>query len=364
MKPKLLYIVNNYSFGAIPKILNLIIPNFINSFTIKIISLEKIFNYHLLNQLDKNIEFTSLNMHRLNIFGSIISLKTEIDKFSPDIIHSNLGRSDIYSAICKPSNSKLITTVHTLSKIEYSRGLFNITQIIFRLLDYRFNHKVFISKIVQDSWNNKCHKKIGTIIYNPVAIKQISNTKNHQKKPFKILFVGRLLDFKNAILIVKAIKEIIKTNSNILLSIIGDGPEFDSIKHFVKCNNLDKNVLFFGYCNSVTSFYEETNVIVFPSIWSSGLPLVALEASQHDIALVSSNIKGIREHIENDYNGLLFQSNSHKDLAQKLISLINNPKKIEFLAKNLKNYIDNLFSVDNCSKKYLSIYTELLNNKL
>ena len=74
------------------------------------------------------------------------------------------------------------------------------------------------------------------------------------------------------------------------------------------------------------------------------------EASQYDIALVSSNIKGIREHIESDYNGLLFKSNSHKDLAQKLISLINNPKKIEFLAKNLKNYTDNLFSVDNCSK--------------
>ena len=38
---------------------------------------------------------------------------------------------------------------------------------------------------------------------------------------------------------------------------------------------------------------KKANAIVFPSIWSSGLPLVALEASQYDIALVSSNRKGI-----------------------------------------------------------------------
>ena len=359
MKPKLLLVVNTYTTGAIPKILNLVLPTFLDIYDIKIISLEKLLDSSSLHKLNKNIEFKSLEMHRLNIIGSILLLRKEIADYSPNIIHSHLGRADLYSAICKTKYSKLISTVHTMCAFHYNRGLFNITQVLFRLLEYRFDYRVFISKTVSASWNFDKENSKNSIVYNPIENKKISNFKS-VKKPFRILFVGRLLDFKNAILIVKSVKEILKTNSDIQLKIAGNGPEFDTIYKYIKKHKLDSHISMLGFCKELDFVYKESDVIVFPSLWSSGLPLVALEASQYNLALVASDITGIKEFITDNQNGLLFKSNSYFDLAKKILFLKNNPDKIDLLAENLKVLVSEVFSISKYSEKYLKIYEALL----
>ena len=360
MKPKLLFIVNTYAPGAIPKILNLLIPTFLNIYKIKIISLDKMDNFYALSELNKDVEFKALEMHRLNILGTLIKLRKEINSYSPDIIHSHLGRAYIYSAICKIANSKLIATIHTIRKIQFKRGLFNITQILFKLLENRFDYKVFISKIVQASWIRNNIESRKAVIYNPVKIKKRTYEKMHIDQPFKILFAGRLLDFKNTILIVKSIKEIVRIDTNIQLIVAGDGPEFHNIDNYIRNNKLESNISMLGFCNEMDSIYSQADLIVFPSLWSSGLPMVAIEASQFNTALLSSDIIGVQEFIQNNKNGLLFKSDSYFDLAEKILVLKNDPIHREMLASNLKSYVDKNFSTEKCADKYLNIYKRLL----
>jgi len=304
--------VNSYQPGAIPNILNLIIP-FLELFKIKMISLEKMDNLSGLEKLPSFVHFMSLGKHRLNVIGTLIALRKEIQNFNPDIIHSHLGRGDIYSAICKTTNAKLVSTVHTIKKFRINRGLFNITQTVSSFLDFRVNYKVFISEIVKNSWINKDCTYDYDIIYNPVRIQKKPTKKIEKRKSFNILFAGRLLDFKNPILIVKSMRELMKIDSDINLVIAGVGPQFDKIKKYIITNSLEKNISLIGFCEKMEDIYTFSDVIVFPSLWSSGLPMVAVEASQFNNALITSDIFGIEEFIQDDENGLLFKSNRCKN---------------------------------------------------
>jgi 1,2-diacylglycerol 3-alpha-glucosyltransferase len=63
---------------------------------------------------------------------------------------------------------------------------------------------------------------------------------------FNIVFVGRIAQEKNVEFLLRAQINLIKEKSNINLIIIGDGPDMDQYKTFVKENGLSNNVTFVG----------------------------------------------------------------------------------------------------------------------
>ena len=81
--------------------------------------------------------------------------------------------------------------------------------------------------------------------------------------------------------------------------------------------------------------FSNKHVFILPS-HREGLPKTALEAMNFNCALILSKIPGHKFLIDKkNVNGLFFQSKNEIDLSNKIIWMINNPKKlIQYTQKN------------------------------
>ena len=142
---KLLFIVNTCKPGAIPNILNMIIPR-LNLFSIYILTLEDSREEVLKYAQSINCYIETINTSRFNLLKTLLLLKKKITEINPDIIHSHMGRADILSALSKTNHTALITTMHTMKRISLSNGLFNLTLLAYYFIDYKVSMRVSISK--------------------------------------------------------------------------------------------------------------------------------------------------------------------------------------------------------------------------
>ena len=135
------------------------------------------------------------------------------------------------------------------------------------------------------------------------------------KKVF--LYVGRLAEEKNVQLLLKAFSKMDKESS--ILLILGDGPEGDVLKEYVRSNNLD-NVFFKGHVffPEIVSFYKAADCFVLPSK-SEPWGLVVNEAMIMGLPLVLSSAVGCcSDLMKESQNGFIFDNNDIEDLEKSL----------------------------------------------
>ena len=147
---------------------------------------------------------------------------------------------------------------------------------------------------------------------------------------------------------------------NVKLIIAGDGPQYNLIKKYISKFNIEEKVQLLGFINNIEEFYIQSDVIIFPSKWSSGLPMVILEASQFNTAVISANISGVNFFLNDGENCIFFESNSERNLVEKILFLKDNPEIRNQIAENLYRYVLGQFSKETCAKKYINVYESLL----
>lgn len=83
---------------------------------------------------------------------------------------------------------------------------------------------------------------------------------------------------------------------------------------------LPHNVSFLGQLDRKTleSFYQDARIIVVPSQWYEGLPVVILEAMLSAKPVICSRLGGLPDIVDEGKTGLLFQHDSCVDLKEKI----------------------------------------------
>lgn len=110
-----------------------------------------------------------------------------------------------------------------------------------------------------------------------------------QLSNYKIIgFVGRLHKQKNLYRLIDIFIEVLKINSNFILLIVGDGPEYQELNYFIKKKNLEKNVILLGKRNDINKLMMAMDVFVMPSLYE-GMPVVIAEAQASGLPIVISN---------------------------------------------------------------------------
>jgi glycosyltransferase involved in cell wall biosynthesis len=87
------------------------------------------------------------------------------------------------------------------------------------------------------------------VIYNPLNLLQINKNSSYKKKitfykkkTINLITVGRLVDQKNQIEIIKAIKKLGELAANYRLLIIGNGPKKEELERFIISNSLQRYI--------------------------------------------------------------------------------------------------------------------------
>jgi glycosyltransferase involved in cell wall biosynthesis len=186
------------------------------------------------------------------------------------------------------------------------------------------------------------HRNIN-VIPNGICIKNFENlSKDKIRNDLKInreqiiiLFVGTLRPVKGLKYLLKAFKSIIEAGFNVALVLVGDGVERDQLQRMTIDLNMHQQVYFIGSVSNslVPEYMAGADIFVLPSL-SEGFPVVLLEAMASGLPIISTNVRGIPEIIEDGVNGFIVEPKNPRQIAEKLTILLSSPEMRSTIAKN------------------------------
>lgn len=152
---------------------------------------------------------------------------------------------------------------------------------------------------------------------------------------FEILCVGRLTPAKGQHLLIDAVDRLAQQRRLVRLRLVGDGPDYTSLRACADRLASPESVVFEGAVNQdrIRSIYAMANVFCLPS-FAEGLPVVLMEAMSMQIPCVSTAIAGIPELIRNQIDGLLVPASDLEALVQELARLMDDGELRDRLARS------------------------------
>lgn len=175
-----------------------------------------------------------------------------------------------------------------------------------------------------------------TIIPNII---EFDNSKFKERKVLSPNFISirSLEPLYNIPCILKAFQIVKKTVPEAKLLIVGGGSQRDCLEQYVLQNNI-ADITFTGRVdNSQIYEYLDKSDIMLSAPTIDNMPVSLLEAFNAGLLVISSNVGGIPYMIEDGKNGLLFESNSAQQLAEKMIFAINNPEQAHTMTQAANN---------------------------
>lgn len=284
-------------------------------------------DHYVLPQLSREISFSK----DLKSYFTLLKL---VKRLRPNLIHAHTSKA---GALCK------------LNKIFFPR-----IPIIYTPHNWSFNpinstgsHKLnliievfsnfFVSKII-------CVSNAEFEIAQPYPFKdkiiiipnwtpsniQLKNIPRDNPRIF--LWVGRLEEPKLPEL---AIKGFLNLPKEILLDskllVVGEGAMKNAlVNNYKNCLNIEFSN--FLPRESILKLMSESSILLLTSKWES-FGLVALEAMQQGLPVISSNVGGLKELIITNESGILIQ-NTVNELTDEMLKLITNQKFREHISKN------------------------------
>lgn len=152
----------------------------------------------------------------------------------------------------------------------------------------------------------------------------------------QILWVGRLLGWKHPELAVALAERLMKDGYEFELNIIGDGDQKERLEGEIKRKKLSSVVNLIGSKSSaeVRNYMEKAHVFISTSGFYEGWGAVLNEAMNSACAVVASHSAGSTPYlVEDNINGLIFESENIEDLYKKVKMLLDNEEKQERIAK-------------------------------
>lgn len=202
------------------------------------------------------------------------------------------------------------------------------------------------------------------IILNPIHEKYIQ-TESPKERTKTVVQSGRLVDFKNQPMLIRAFVKVHEVHPDYCLKIYG-GDSFDGTKEILQ-QTIDENhaqdyVKLMGASDSLEKDLIDAAVYAFSSDWE-GLPNALLEAMALGLPVVATDCPcgGPKTVIKNGVNGLLVPVKDEQAMAEGICRLIDDPVYAESLGRNARKISDiaNGKAIIDQWREYIETITEL-----
>lgn len=209
---------------------------------------------------------------------------------------------------------------------------------------------------LSDDWKNKLQLLVPpdkiTVIGNYTVIPPAHDRVNDEQ----ILFLGEIGERKGCFDI-PAILELVKANhGNVQMVVAGDG-QTAKMKALLQDRQLADAVSFPGWVRNEAKkrLLQESGIFLFPSYFE-GMPMAVLEAMAYGLAIVTTNVGGIPDLIQDGVNGYLYQPGDINGMAEGVVKLLDRPELRKTLAGQARADAIARYGIDNHIGKLLSLY--------
>jgi glycosyltransferase involved in cell wall biosynthesis len=174
-----------------------------------------------------------------------------------------------------------------------------------------------------------------------------------------IVQVARLDYLKDHATAIHALAEVVRCRTNVRLVLVGEGPEEERIAEWIRQRNLASHVRLLGLRSDISRLLSAADVFLLTSI-SEGIPLAVIEAMAAGLPVVSTNVGGLTETVEDGRTSFLASAGDHVTLAQHILRLAEDPALRRQMGQRGRERAIRLFSERRMHAHYLQCYREIL----
>ena len=278
----------------------------------------------------------------------------------------------------KSFNVKIIASfrgsdIQKIDQINYGQRLEKkYENALFKALPNIDEYTAISESVIEEYHKLNIKKNKITLIPNGIDLKRFNSFKKDVEvfknifsydKQKIILTVGRnhpKKGYKNIEQIINSLKQIRK---DFIWLLVGEGTD-EIVNNIIDSENLNylksyslnqtqKATTIYPQ-DELIKIYKSCDVFVFPTLIET-LGNVQIEAMAAKVPVVSSNVPGCKNIIDNNNNGFLCNPFDYKDFAITIDKILSNPKLIKLITENALNKITDL-DMNNISKKYIDVY--------
>lgn len=283
-------------------------------------------------------------------------IKSIVREFKPDLIVEDVNKVPFYSPLYLKIPVLLIVP-HL-----FSRAIFRETNPLFASYIY------VLEKLMRPVYRN-CHLHVISnstkedlvgMGYRREDISVAECGIDHQeyfpdgkKASIPIIcYTGRIKKYKSIEHLIKAAPRILETAPNAKFIIIGGGERLDALKRLTKRMGLEKSVDFPGFIphKDKVELLRSAYCLVYPSI-KEGWGISNIEANACGTAVVAADVPGLRDSVNPNSSGLLYEYGNMEELAQSVISIITDNQLRSRLEKGALEWAKR-FTWDNTAEKF------------
>jgi len=294
------------------------------------------------------------------IYAKLGDLKKLMADEGIDVIHAQTRVTQVMGFFLSRMTGKpLITTCHGFFKPHFFRRLFPCWGV----------GTIAISRPVYQHL-------VSDFFVNPEQVSLISNgidcgkfaavtdeLREQKRVEWKISsthvigIIARLSDVKGIDVLLKTMPLVMKVYPDILLLVVGDGPEKDRLKALVEGLNLKAHVRFESIVNQTAEILPVFDIFIMPSR-QEGLGLSVMEAQACALPVIASRVGGLIDLIDDGRTGYLVPPENPKALAKKILDVLEHPNDAKQVGLVAREAILQSFSLEQMAAATEKVYEE------
>lgn len=298
--------------------------------------------------LNSNINIISIcneNRSRIAQLPSWISnIRKYVKDKKPNNIISFIARINLITILACIGLNKSLFISERNDPIADGRSVFVrlATHILYPLADC----VIFQTKWAQSCFSRRIQRK-SVVIPNPI---QVTTMASNYLKEKKIIAVGRLIEQKNHVMLIRAFKDVYEKYPDYNLVIYGEGRLRDTLQNLIKELKLTDAVDLPGNISNIHEKIANAEMFVLSSDYE-GLSNALLEAMMMGLPCISTDCAGSNEVIINGISGTIVEVGNQKNLEEGIIFNIQNKEIAYEMAMKAKETV-NEFGLDKIINKW------------
>jgi len=171
-----------------------------------------------------------------------------------------------------------------------------------------------------------------------------------------VVQVGTLDQNKNQIFTLKCVKVLKSHIPDVRCLLIGEGDKKTELTNWVISNNLTDHVIFTGHIDRMDCLYlmSKSDVLVLTS-HSEAFPIVLIEAQGLSIPIVTLDVGGASETVQDGVTGYLIQKGAEETFQQRLMTLLVNQNLARKMGRSGRQRVIKNFTIEKRIQKLVSM---------
>ena len=307
-------------------------------------------------------ELAEYNIPVIDLSGSgyLTMLRKQIAylrREKPDVVHTNIG-SVLHMMVATKVLGVPIKLLTMHNQPAHSLTGQKLYTLVYRTAFTFFGYKPVgicdhITKAVCEDFALPADKVY--TVNNGVDITRFhAAEKATENAKIQIISTGGMRPVKNQAALLEAFYDLYQRNSNVHLTILGDGVLRPELEQKVEQLGLRDAVDMPGVKKDVCSYLQKADIYVSSSN-SEGLPLSILEAMACGLPVVATAAGGTVDIVKTGINGIVVPLDDRAALAEALENMVNDAElRIKYGAESWR--VAQQWSIEACTKGYEALY--------